>query len=67
MVSNSNSLCHTVPAAPQKLSDNIALWSEMKDLMVKYKCLSLGEGAPNYMPPVFLQEEMTKAVQAGHN
>ena len=36
---------------PKKLNDNIAVWSEMKDLMVKYKCLSLGEGAPNLMPP----------------
>mmetsp|Transcript_24840 Transcript_24840/g.33252 ORF Transcript_24840/g.33252 Transcript_24840/m.33252 type:complete len:445 (+) Transcript_24840:43-1377(+) len=52
---------------PQKLSDNIAVWSEMKDLMVKYNCLSLGEGAPNLMPPQFLIDDMTAAMQAGHN
>ena len=39
----------------------------MKDLMVKYNGLSLGEGAPNLMPPQFLIEDMTAAMQAGHN
>ena len=39
-------LLDQVPKEPQKLKDNIAVWSEMKDLVVKYKGLSLGEGAP---------------------
>lgn len=39
----------------------------MKDLAVKYNCLSLGEGAPNLMPPQFLIDEMVAAMNAGHN
>ena len=53
---------------PKKLSDNVAVWSEMKDLAIKYKDLSLGEGAPNLMPPQFLLDEMTNAMKvAGNN
>ena len=44
--------------APKRLTDNIAVWSEMKELAAKYKCLSLGEGAPNLMPPKFLRNNM---------
>jgi len=61
------SLQETMGDAPQRLSDNIAVWSEMKDLMVKYGALSLGEGAPNLMPPDFLIEDMYAAMKAGHN
>ena len=35
--------------------------------MVKYNGLSLGEGAPNLMPPQFLIDDCTAAMQAGHN
>ena len=57
----------TLPEHPQKLEDNIALWSEMKELEVKYNCLSLGEGAPNLMPPQFLIQETLNAMNAGNN
>ena len=60
-------LIETVPKEPKKLKDNIAVWSEMKDLCVKYKALSLGEGAPNIMPPKFLQEDMMSAIESGFN
>ena len=50
-------------AHPRKLQDNIAVWSEMKDLQIKYSCLSLGEGAPNLMPPQFLIDDMLAAMQ----
>jgi len=39
----------------------------MKDLCVKYSCLSLGEGATNVMPPQFLIDNMIKAMNDGHN
>ena len=39
----------------------------MKDLATKYNCLSLGEGAPNLMPPRFLIDDMIAAMEAGHN
>ncbi len=39
----------------------------MKDLCNKYNCLSLGEGAPNIMPPNFLIDDMIAAMKAGHN
>ena len=39
----------------------------MKDLAVKYGCLSLGEGAPNLMPPKFLLDEMNTAMQTAAN
>ena len=45
-VQKPTALLDQVPKEPQKLKDNIAVWSEMKDLVVKYKGLSLGEGAP---------------------
>ena len=40
----------------------------MKDLMVKYNGLSLGEGAPNLMPPQFLIDQMNESMKvAGNN
>jgi len=60
-------LIDTVGDHPQKLRDFTTVWSEMKDLMVKYNCLSLGEGATNVMPPEFLIEAMNKAMRDGHN
>ena len=60
-------LIDTVGKHTQKLRDNIAVWSEMKDLMVKYNCLSLGEGATNLNPPKFLIDDMIVAMNAGHN
>ena len=57
-----------MPKVPKKLSDNVAVWSEMKDLAVKYGCLSLGEGAPNLMPPQFLIDQMNESMKvAGNN
>ena len=56
-------LIESLPAHPKKLTDTIAVWSEMKDLQVKYNCLSLGEGAPNIMPPEFLIEDMVAAMK----
>jgi hypothetical protein len=35
---------------PQKLADNVAIWTEIKSLADKFGCMSLGEGAPNLMP-----------------
>ena len=37
----------------------------MKDLQIKHNCFSLGEGAPNLMPPQFLIDDMTASMQAG--
>lgn len=56
-----------LPKTPKKLSDNIAVWSEMKDLAVKHGALSLGEGAPNLMPPQFLLDECNTAMQTAMN
>ena len=56
-----------LPNDPKKLKDNIAVWSEMKELQIKYNCLSLGEGAPASNPPDFLVEAMNRAMLAGHN
>jgi hypothetical protein len=47
-----------VLSTPKKLSDTIAVWSEMKELANKYQCLSLGEGAPGFNPPKFLRDAM---------
>ena len=60
-------LIETVGDHPEKLRDYIAVWSEMKDLMAKYQCLSLGEGATNLMPPQFIRTAMVEAMDAGHN
>lgn len=40
-------LSETVNNRPDKLADYTTVWTEMKDLQVKYNCLSLGEGATN--------------------
>ena len=48
---NSSVKYPTVPIAPERLEDNIAVWAEMNELRVKYDGLSLGEGAPGYPPP----------------
>lgn len=52
---------------PKRLEDNTAVWNESKELAAKYNCLSLGEGAPDYMPPKFLVDEMVQAIYDGHN
>lgn len=54
---------------PEKLQHvgTIEVWTEIKQLADKFKCTSLGEGAPNLMPPQFLRDEMFKAINEGHN
>jgi hypothetical protein len=39
----------------------------MKSLNDKFGCTSLGEGAPNLMPPKFLIEAVVQAMREGHN
>jgi len=39
----------------------------MKELAIKYECLSLGEGAPGFNPPKFLRDAMIQAIDDGHN
>jgi len=45
-----------------RLPDNLATWGEFKELVEKYECLSLSEGAPYANPPHFLREELVKAI-----
>jgi aspartate/methionine/tyrosine aminotransferase len=52
---------------PHRIDDNVAIWTEFKELTVKYNCLSLGEGAPALNPPDFLRDEMIRAIDEGHN
>ena len=52
---------------PQRLEDNIAVWSELKEIQLKYNGLSLGEGAPEEAPPKFVQEAVVEAMNEGHN
>lgn len=56
-----------IPKEPQRLEDNIAVWAEFKDITEKYKCLSLGEGAPAANPPRFLRDHMMNAIDEGFN
>lgn len=60
-------LLETVQSRPDKLADYTTVWTEMKDLQVKYNCLSLGEGATNVQTPDFLINAMTQAMRDGHN
>ena len=52
---------------PTRLTDTIAVWSEMIELTSKYDCESLGEGAPSFELPKFLRDAMIKAIDDGHN
>ena len=45
----------------------MAVWSEFAGLGAKYKCESLGQGAPNINPPTFLVNAMVDAMNAGEN
>lgn len=56
-----------IPNEPLKLNDTIAIWAEMNELAAKHKCLSLGEGAPQYPPAFFLRDFMIKAIDSGAN
>ena len=56
-----------IPNEPLKLNDTIAIWAEMNELAAKYKCESLGEGAPQYPPAFFLRDNMIKAIDGGSN
>jgi aspartate/methionine/tyrosine aminotransferase len=52
---------------PHRIDDNVAIWTEFKELGIKYNCLSLGEGAPGHNPPALLRDELIKAIDEGHN
>ncbi len=52
---------------PNRIDDNVAIWTEFKELTLKYNCLSLGEGAPGHNPPNFLKDNMIKAIEEGYN
>eukprot|EP00347_Sterkiella_histriomuscorum_P019866 403340007 len=52
---------------PHRVDDNVAVWSEFKELGERYNCISLGEGAPAANPPQFLINELHKSIQEGHN
>ena len=56
-----------VPKEPRRLKDNIAVWAEFFDLSMKYKAVSLGQGAPDLAPPDFLKHEVVKAMDTGFN
>jgi aspartate/methionine/tyrosine aminotransferase len=47
---------------PLRIKDNSAVWAEFFDLGIKYKCVSLGQGAPDLAPPKFLKEAVTNAM-----
>jgi kynurenine--oxoglutarate transaminase/cysteine-S-conjugate beta-lyase/glutamine--phenylpyruvate transaminase len=57
----------TFPKEPTRLEDNIAVWAELKEIAAKYGCLSLGEGAPEAMPPKFVRDALIQAIDEGHN
>ncbi|TNV78558.1 hypothetical protein FGO68_gene15804 [Halteria grandinella] len=52
---------------PLRIDDNVAIWTEFKELTLRYNCLSLGEGAPGHNPPQFLVDNLVKAIEEGHN
>ncbi len=52
---------------PTRIDDNTAIWTEFKELTLKYNCVSLGEGAPGHNPAPFLIELLNKAIKEGHN
>ena len=47
---------------PVRVDDTVAVWEEFNEVTNKYKCLSLGEGAPAKFPPGFLVENLKKAI-----
>ena len=57
----------TLRSFPHRIDDNVAIWTEPKELTIKYSCVSLGEGAPGNNPPEFLTENLLKAIHEGHN
>ena len=52
---------------PNRIDDNVAIWTEFRELGDRYNCLSLGEGAPGGNPPDFLRDELIKAIDEGYN
>lgn len=56
-----------LPKEPLRLSDKSAIWAEFFDLTVKYKCASLGQGAPDLSPPKFLMDSVDQAMRGGFN
>lgn len=52
---------------PHRIDDNVAIWTEFRELTNRYNCLSLGEGAPGGNPPEFLKEKLIEAIDEGHN
>lgn len=56
-----------LPINPEKLKNTIGVWSETQELFVKYDCVSLGWGTPDFQPPQFLVDELEKALQVPEN
>ena len=52
---------------PKRIDDSMAVWEEFKEMAIKYKCISLGEGAPGMNPPQFLMDDMAEAIKDGFN
>ena len=57
----------SLPTSPDRLEDNIAIWSEMNEIGAKYNCLPMGEGAPGYKTPKFLRDFMMQAIDDNNN
>jgi hypothetical protein len=38
----------SLPKHPEKLKDTMGVWSETNELFVKYDCVSLGWGSPDF-------------------
>ena len=41
-----------------KIEDNLWVWQEFGQIARKYKCHSLGEGAPYLQPPEFVVDNL---------
>jgi kynurenine--oxoglutarate transaminase/cysteine-S-conjugate beta-lyase/glutamine--phenylpyruvate transaminase len=50
-----------------KIEDSMNVWQEFGQIQTKYKCVSLGEGAPHLSPPDFLADNLANAVKEGYN
>ena len=67
MENHTDWIIDNLPSHPEKLKNSMGVWLEAQDLFVKYDCVSLGWGSPDFQPPRFLVDELEKAMEDPEN
>lgn len=52
---------------PHRTGNFLNTWSEFNQLSAKYSSVHLHQGSPQFTPPKFVRDNLTRATNEGHN